>query len=69
MSDDVTRASAQSSKGIERERTVGTPMDLNREHWSAPPGAWRGYGTIGARAYSTAMMRPGRCNHMRPCHV
>src|SRR4029077_6379893 len=33
MSDDVTGTSAESSKRIERERTVGTPMDLNRGHW------------------------------------
>jgi SAM-dependent methyltransferase len=33
MSDDVTRALAQSSKGIELARTVGAPMDLNRDHW------------------------------------
>ena len=34
MSDDVTGTSAESSKRIERERTAGTPMDLNRDHWS-----------------------------------
>ena len=33
MPDDVTRAPAQSSERIELERTVGTPTDLNREHW------------------------------------
>ena len=33
MSDDVTGTSAESSKRIERERTVGAPMDLNRDHW------------------------------------
>ena len=33
MSDDVTGASAESSKGVELARIVGTSVDLNREHW------------------------------------
>lgn len=33
MSDDVAGASTQPSKRSEPERTVGTPIDLNRDHW------------------------------------
>src|SRR4029077_16887688 len=56
MSDDVTGTSAESSKRIERERTVGTPMDLNRGHWDEAT-AIHARGNV----YGTEDFKAGRC--------